>query len=194
VVSLLLPRLTPPVALVRERRTVTAQAGDVFSPGWRRPHQPVARWFRRAEYLACYLSARYEVDTWEIISRAWQLKKRVFAPVCEKNFRMHFVEITPETEIRTNSFGIYEPDEGDEVTARMLDVVITPLVAFDANLHRVGMGGGYYDRTFSFLRHRSTWLHPKLVGVAFACQEVSEIPPNPWDIPLFTVITENGSN
>ena len=153
-----------------------------------------AHWFRRAEYLACYLSARYEVDTWEIISRAWQLKKRVFAPVCEKNFRMHFVEITPETEIRTNSFGIYEPDEGDEVTARMLDVVITPLVAFDSNLHRVGMGGGYYDRTFSFLRHRSTWLHPKLVGVAFACQEVSEIPPNPWDIPLFTVITENGSN
>ena len=150
-----------------------------------------AHWFQRAEYVACYLPAQHEVNTWEIISRAWQQKKRVFAPVCEKNFRMRFVEITPETEVRRNSFGIYEPDEGDEVTARMLDLVITPLVAFDENRHRVGMGGGYYDRAFSFLRHRSTWLHPKLVGVAFACQQVHQIPPNPWDIPLFAVITEN---
>jgi 5-formyltetrahydrofolate cyclo-ligase len=53
------------------------------------------------------------------------------------------------------------------------------------------MGGGYFDRYFSFLRHRQHWLHPKLIGVAFDCQKVEEIPANPWDIPLYSVITES---
>jgi 5-formyltetrahydrofolate cyclo-ligase len=54
------------------------------------------------------------------------------------------------------------------------------------------MGGGYYDRTFAFLRGRRQLLKPKLVGLAFACQEVPPIAANPWDIRLFSVITESG--
>ena len=71
----------------------------------------------------------------------------------------------------------------------MLDVVITPLVAFDEYGHRIGMGGGYFDRTFSFLGNRQSWFHPKLVGLAFACQKVEKIQPNPWDIRLFCTIS-----
>ena len=147
--------------------------------------------FRRAEYIACYLSVDDEVHTWEIFSRAWRQKKRIFAPVIENNFRMRFQEITPDTELRASQFGIFEPQDGEIVTARMLDVVLTPVVAFDESRHRIGMGGGYFDRTFSFLRHRRNWLHPKLIGLAFACQGVEEIAPNPWDIPLFRVITDS---
>lgn len=150
-----------------------------------------AHWFRRAEYIACYLPTANEVDTWTIIARAWRMKKRIFAPVIEKKRLMQFQEITPETTLRFGKYGLAEPDEGEVITARMLDVVLTPVVAFDSFDHRVGMGGGYFDRTFSFLKHRSSLYHPKLIGVAFACQKVEKITPNPWDIRLFRTITES---
>lgn len=147
-------------------------------------------WFQRSKYVACYLPVPGEVDTWRIIARAWRMKKRIFAPVVEKKGRLMFWEITPESDLYTNHYGLYEPCYGNSITARMLDIVITPLVAFDSHNHRIGMGGGYFDRTFSFLSHRNTFLHPKLIGIAFACQEVEKISPNPWDIRLFRVITE----
>ncbi|MDH3439508.1 MAG: 5-formyltetrahydrofolate cyclo-ligase [Gammaproteobacteria bacterium] len=149
-----------------------------------------AAWFRRAAYIGCYLPLTDEVDTWAIIARAWTMKKRIFAPVIEKNRQMQFQEIGAETELRRNRLGLLEPQSGDIVSARTLDIVLTPVVAFDPQNNRVGMGGGYFDRTFSFLRHRNRWLHPKIVGLAFACQKVEKIPPNPWDIRLFCAITE----
>ena len=149
-----------------------------------------APWFQRAEYIACYLPTPDEVNTWTIIARAWHMKKRIFVPVIKKKHQMHFREIVSETELQTNRFGILEPKQGDFVTARMLDVVLTPVVAFDESNHRVGMGGGYFDRTFSFLKDRKFLFHPRLIGLAFACQKVDEISPNPWDIRLFSTITE----
>ena len=149
-----------------------------------------APWFQRAEYIACYLSVADEVNTWEVIARAWTMKKRVFAPVIEKKSRMQFREISAETELRRNDFGLLEPHGGEIVSARMLDIVLAPVVAFDDHNHRVGMGGGYFDRTFAFLKHRKDWFHPKIIGVAFACQKVEKIPPNPWDIRLFGTITD----
>lgn len=103
---------------------------------------------------------------------------------------MQFKEVGAKTSLRANSFGLLEPNSGQTIDARSLDVVITPLVAFDKKNNRVGMGGGYFDRTFAFLKDRKSYFHPKLVGVAFACQEVEQIVPNPWDIRLFGVITE----
>jgi len=118
------------------------------------------------------------------------MKKRIFAPVIEKNLQLQFQEISAETELWRNRFGLFEPRGGDLVSARMLDIVLTPVVAFDTQNNRIGMGGGYFDRTFSFLRHRNEWFHPKIVGLAYACQKVEKIPPNPWDIRLFCAITE----
>jgi 5-formyltetrahydrofolate cyclo-ligase len=152
-----------------------------------------APWFQRASYVACYLPAPTEVNTWTIISRAWRMKKRVFAPVLEKNRRMQFCEVLPETDLVAKRYGLFEPAGGEIVTARMLDLVLTPLVVFDDDGQRIGMGGGYFDTTFSFLKHRQTYLHPKLIGLAFACQQVDEIAPNPWDIRLCNVITERSA-
>ena len=147
-------------------------------------------WFQRSKSIACYLPVAGEVDTKRIIARAWRMKKRIFAPVVEKNGCMSFRRMTAETALYTNKFGLYEPCDEGSVDPRELDIVITPLVAFDLQNNRVGMGGGYFDRTFSFLSNRNAYLHPKLIGVAFACQKVEKIPANPWDIPLFAVITE----
>ncbi len=147
-------------------------------------------WFRRSKFVACYLPMPEEVDTWTLIDRAWRMKKRIFAPIIKKNFVMQFCELTAESKLVFNQFGLREPQDGEIIAPRALDLVITPVVAFDDDCNRLGMGGGYFDRTFSFLRHRQYLFHPKLIGLAFSCQRVEKIAPNPWDIRVFRVIDE----
>ena len=84
-----------------------------------------------------------------------------------------------------------EPINGQSVQPDALDLVLTPLVAFDAQKNRIGMGGGYYDRTFSFLEQKPDAIKPVLAGLAFERQRVEKIPSNPWDIPLLHVFTES---
>jgi 5-formyltetrahydrofolate cyclo-ligase len=147
--------------------------------------------FFRCQNIACYLSFADEVDTSMIIERAWRTKKRVFVPIIETGHEMRFIEIKRNTRIERNQYGIWEPVSGHEISPRELDVVVTPLVAFDEKLHRIGMGGGYFDRCFSFLKGNQQWVHPKLVGLAFECQKVEKITPKPWDIRLYHVFSES---
>ncbi len=148
------------------------------------------REFFAAHAVASYLPMEDEVDTLSVIERAWRANKRIFVPVLRSRREMSFREIRPETTLRKNSFGLWEPETGETIQPRDLDLVITPTVAFDENNNRIGMGGGYYDRCFSFLRYRRHWLRPKLIGVAFACQKIEKISPNVWDIRLYDVISE----
>ena len=149
-----------------------------------------SREFSAASTLACYLPMREEVDTSRIVARAWRAKKRIFAPVVGRGGRMTFWELRPETHLQRNCYGLWEPVGSVQIAAKDLDLVITPLVAFDTSLNRIGMGGGYFDRCFAFLRHRRNWSQPKLVGLAFDCQQVEKIEPNPWDIPLYRIISD----
>lgn len=150
-----------------------------------------APFFRRSRKIACYLSTPDEVDTWRIIGRAWRMKKQIFVPVTQRDRLLEFREITPQSDLVLGNFGLLLPVSGNVIAARELDLVLTPLVAFDDKGERIGMGGGYYDRTFSFLRGRQQWLKPKLVGLAFACQRIPQITANPWDIRLYSVITDS---
>ncbi len=147
-------------------------------------------WFRSSKFIACYLPSEEEVDTWPLIERAWRMKKRVFAPLVEKNFTMQFCELSADSKLVFNQYGLPEPQDGKIIAPRALDLVITPVVAFDDDCNRIGMGGGYFDRTFSFLRNRKLLFHPKLIGLAFSCQRVDKIAPNPWDIRVFRLINE----
>lgn len=146
--------------------------------------------FVRSRLIACYLSIGSEVDTSAIILRAWRMKKRIFVPDTRGGGKLSFREIRPDSEFASGPFGIPEPIGGSVLAASLFDLVIVPVVAFDSDHHRIGMGGGYYDRTFSFLGQRKLFLKPKLVGIAFACQKVDKIAPNPWDIRLFRIITQ----
>ena len=94
--------------------------------------------------------------------------------------------------MRRGDFGIQEPAGGPIRAARNLDIILTPLVAFDSAGNRIGMGGGYYDRTFAFLKRRTTWRKPKLIGIAFGLQEVDAVPVDTWDVPLDGILTEKG--
>jgi len=143
-----------------------------------------------AKFIACYLPMPDEVDTRLVIERGWRANKRIFVPITRGNGEMFFREIRPESTLVRNSMSIWEPDSGDSISPRALQLVLTPTVAFDSSNHRIGMGGGYYDRCFSFLQHRKSWLKPKLVGVAFNCQKVEKISPNTWDIRLYRIISE----
>lgn len=150
-----------------------------------------SRHFLSSQSIACYLATWDEVDTSIIIERAWRAKKRIFAPVIDARGELTFRKLQPETTLVRNRFGLWEPKSESGIEPSRLDVIITPLVAFDNQCNRIGMGGGYFDRTFAFLRNRQSWLRPKLVGLAFDCQNVEKIAPKPWDIRLYRVYSES---
>jgi 5-formyltetrahydrofolate cyclo-ligase len=174
---------------IRRRKELDASTRDEASTVI--AHKLTSRgFFRRARTIGCYLSIDAEVDTTEIILRALAMKKRIFAPVIEKSLRMCFKEVSANCDVLPNRFGIMEPSSGARMSAHKLDIVVTPCVAFDAMGNRVGMGGGYFDRTFSFQQNRQSYFRPKLIGVAFDCQKVEKITANPWDIRVFCTVTE----
>lgn len=150
---------------------------------------------RRGIRIACYVSMRSEVDTWPLINALWCLRKRVHLPIVDRQRtrRMRFIPITPHSRLRLNSLGIREPisHHARATKTQQLDIIFVPLVAFDAQCHRIGMGGGYFDTTFAFLQHAGAWRKPKLIGIAFDCQRVNRITPNPWDVSLDLVVTES---
>ena len=145
--------------------------------------------FFAAKSVACYLPMQDEVDPSRIIERAWRANKRVFCPVIENHGDMIYRQLDRDTILQRNNFGLWEPVDSTSIAPQQLDLVITPLVAFDRNNNRIGMGGGYFDRCFSFLGHRNRWQRPKLMGLAFNCQKVEEIDANRWDIPLYSVVS-----
>ena len=149
-----------------------------------------SREFGASETLGCFLPMHDEVDTREIVERAWRANKRVFVPILRGSAKMLFCEIKPDSELERDRFGIWEPVRGVLREPQRLDMIVTPTVAFDADNNRIGMGSGYYDRCFAFLRNRKYWLRPKLIGVAYECQKVEKIVPNPWDIRLYRIVTE----
>lgn len=91
-----------------------------------------------------------------------------------------------------NRFGIpeYLPRAARRVRSRQLDLLFMPLLGFDRQGWRIGMGGGYYDASLAHLKQRSYWRRPHLIGVAFAVQEVVRAPNDPWDVPLDGILSE----
>jgi len=73
-----------------------------------------------------------------------------------------------------------------------LDLILTPLLAFDQQGNRMGMGAGYYDRSFAFRRYRQQWQQPRLVGTAWSFQEQQQLNAQPWDVPLDALVCEHG--
>lgn len=150
--------------------------------------------FMAAANLGIYYSVRGELDITPLQHLAWSSGKKVFLPIIFAGHspKMEFAEIRPDTPLISNGFGIPEPAPSriSLIDPRLLDLVLTPLVAFDKYGHRIGMGAGYYDRCFRFLSRARAWRKPKLVGVAYSFQEVPSIEPQPWDIPLSGMATE----
>lgn len=144
--------------------------------------------FRRARRVALYLPADGEVDLRSLEEHARARGKLLYLPVVGQEGAMSFAPWPRGGMLRRNRYGIPEPRGARRrsLPARRMDLVIMPLVGFDALGNRLGMGGGYYDRALAG-RPR-----PVLVGAAFGCQRVAELPAQPWDVPLDLIVTERG--
>lgn len=154
--------------------------------------------YQRSQHIAAYWAVGGEISVQPLIDDAWNKGKQCYLPVINGQ-TMIFVAYAPTTEMTTNGFNIPEPlDHTITIDVRALELVITPLVAFDKEGHRLGMGGGYYDRTFAFLGSQIAKNHqacadenkPELMGVAHECQEVERLTVEPWDVALHSMVTD----
>jgi len=146
--------------------------------------------FQAANKVALYLANDAELDLTPLIQWCWQQQKQVYLPVLHpfSLCNLLFLRYQENTAMKKNAFGILEPklDVTKVCPLEQLDIICTPLVAFDNLGARLGMGGGFYDRTLAnWQQHHS--LYP--IGLAHDCQLVDKVPTENWDVPLPEIIT-----
>lgn len=150
--------------------------------------------FATAQHISGYLAFDGEVDPTPLLERALAMGKRVYLPVLLRKPHPHMLFAPyrpPDSVLKPNYFGIPEPQVPIEDCLRpeQVNLVLTPLVAFDERGTRVGMGGGFYDRTFAFLL-KGPDSGPCLLGLAYEMQKMTDLPRRSWDVPLHGIVTE----
>ncbi|MFX1712871.1 5-formyltetrahydrofolate cyclo-ligase [Stutzerimonas stutzeri] len=156
-------------------------------------HHPL---FRRARHIALYLPNDGEIDPRLLLRAAQRRGKATYLPVLNPwpRTRMVFQRIEPGERLRRNRFGIFEPVIRTARQRRVwaLDLLLMPLVGFDGNGGRLGMGGGFYDRSLAYRARRKKSHKPTLLGLAHECQRVDRLPLESWDVPLLGTVTDRG--
>ena len=135
--------------------------------------------------VALYLTNDGEISPHVLCADFWEQGIETYLPVVQGK-HLTFARYSSETVWQENIFGIKEPVTMDYVSGEELDLVLLPLVGFDSKGGRLGMGGGFYDRTFA---NKKTTEKPRLIGLAHDCQEVKSLPVEGWDVPLEAIIT-----
>lgn len=139
-----------------------------------------------------YFPLHNELNLFPLLNYALWRHRLCFSPIVPagKQKKMWFSQLTDKATPYWNRLGVLELAVTKRIRAQQLDLIFVPLLGFDENGFRLGMGGGYYDASLAFLRRRKHWKRPYLVGVAYECQKVERIPVAPWDIRLNAVVTE----
>ncbi|ANL86337.1 5-formyltetrahydrofolate cyclo-ligase [Rhizobium phaseoli] len=135
-----------------------------------------------------FLPIRSEADMRPLMARFAARGARLCVPAILDKQTIAFRELTEGLPLIETGFGTVGP--GAEAAILDPEIMLVPLSAFDVRGHRIGYGAGYYDRAISRLREKG--LHPKLIGIAFDCQEVAHVPDEPHDISLDAILTESG--
>ena len=142
--------------------------------------------------IGVYAPLPSELDTAALMRLAARHGCRLYLPRLTDLRRRRMQFVAAGGAMRRNHLGIMEPVQLRRLAARNLDLVFVPLVGFDAKGERLGMGAGYYDRAFAFLRQRRHWIHPRLIGLAYSFQQLPHIEGASHDVRLNAVITEKG--
>ena len=175
----------------RRRQALTPQQQRSAAEGLSRQIANLPE-FRRARRIALYLGNDGEIDPLPTLALAEAAGKQCYLPVLHplKYNRIHFVPYRTGQPLTISHFGYPEPPlQGRRITpAWAIDLILMPLVAFDSNGHRIGMGGGFYDRTLAFTA--TSQRRPILIGLAHSCQQLQQIDVQPWDIPLDAIATD----
>ena len=144
--------------------------------------------------IAGYWAIRGELPLNLVVASLRRNAQNYFLPVLGNARRLRFAEYAESTGLRSNRYGIPEPDVSDDslLNAGDMDMLLLPLLAFDRGGRRLGTGGGWYDRSLAFLHGTARPSRPLLVGVGYAFQEVDTIPFEGWDVDLDYVATDLG--
>jgi 5-formyltetrahydrofolate cyclo-ligase len=150
--------------------------------------------FRRARHIALYLPNDGEIDPRLLLRAAQRHGKATYLPVLSawpKN-RLLFQRIHPQEPLRLNCFKIAEPvpNRARQRKVWTLDLVLMPLVGFDPDGGRLGMGGGFYDRSLAYRKLRTHTQKPRLLGLAHECQKVEKLAMASWDVALQATVTD----
>ncbi|CAN1605859.1 5-formyltetrahydrofolate cyclo-ligase [Pseudomonas sp. B21-028] len=150
--------------------------------------------FRRARHIALYLPNDGEIDPRLLLRAAQRRGKATYLPVLSPwpRTKMVFQRIRPGEQLHPNRFRILEPriDVARQRKVWALDLVLLPLVGFDDVGGRLGMGGGFYDRSLAYLARRKLWRKPMLLGLAHECQKVERLAQASWDVPLQGTVSD----
>lgn len=150
--------------------------------------------FRRARDIALYLPNDGEIDPRPLLHAAQRRGKRTYLPVLNAwpQTRMAFQRLMPNEALKPNRFGIFEPSfkRARQRKVWTLDLVLMPLVGFDEQGGRLGMGGGFYDRSLAYRKRRKKGHKPTLLGLAHECQKVDKLPLERWDVSLAATVTD----
>ncbi len=178
-----------------QRQRIRGRRRAVTGPQKRQAELQLARrlWqlapYQRARHLGIYFAVDGELALEAFMQGSAHRNKQLYAPVLRGD-SLRFASLRRGVTLEPNRFGILEPIDGPYIDARSLDLVLTPLVAFDDRGIRLGMGGGFYDRCFQFLGLRSAWWKPKLIGVGYEHQHLPSIDAQTWDVRLWCAVTE----
>jgi 5-formyltetrahydrofolate cyclo-ligase len=150
--------------------------------------------FRRARHISLYLPTDGEIDPRVLLRAAQRRGKATYLPVLSAwpRTKMVFQRIRPGEKLIPNRFRILEPRHNVARQRKVwtLDLVLLPLVGFDDVGGRLGMGGGFYDRSLAYLARRKNWRKPTLLGLAHECQKVERLAQASWDVPLQGTVTD----
>lgn len=139
----------------------------------------------RSGTLASYVATGGEADPAPLVRVAAAAGWRIALPhVVDRETPLRFLAWDEELMLQEGPFGLRQPDSA--APALTPDIILTPLVAFDAALNRLGQGAGHYDRAFAEFPDSFR------IGIAYSVQQCARIPADPWDVPLDAIITEQG--
>lgn len=152
--------------------------------------------FRRAKHISLYLPTDGEIDPRPLLRAAQRRGKATYLPVLSAwpRTKMVFQRVRPGEKLLPNRFRILEPRVNLSRQRKVwaLDLVLLPLVGFDDAGGRLGMGGGFYDRSLAYLARRQSWRKPTLLGLAHECQKVERLVQASWDVPLAGTVSDKG--
>ncbi len=148
----------------------------------------------RSQHIAFYLAADGEIDPALLLAYCRRLRKHCYLPVLHRwpATGMGFQRLLAQQRWTRNRYGIREPVPNRKLQVKpwRLNLVLMPLVGFDDAGNRLGMGGGFYDRTFAYRQRRAHWQKPVLLGLAHDCQKTMSLPVANWDVPVDGIISD----
>ncbi len=183
------------------RRACRAARRRIPANEQRRAAEQVARLLRAwprasgARRVGGYWPEDGELEPWPVHRDTWLAGGQVYLPCLDPfgSRRLRFRQLQPDIPLAPNRYGIPEPPPAAPAAALWsLDLLLVPLVAFDPQGHRLGMGGGFYDATLQPLRRVPAMHRPVLVGLAHPCQEVAALPATASDVALDWIVTPTG--